>query len=87
MAPSILEMAEEDTPILGIKSTLTISLPFPEVRKPTVTTVKIVPALSMNEVIPPSSVVHITITVKESPQTGPLTIPPESIIKAPVTKG
>jgi hypothetical protein len=45
MAPSILEMAKEDTPIIGIKSTLAISLPLPKICKPAVTAVKIVPAL------------------------------------------
>jgi hypothetical protein len=45
MAPSILEMTKEDTPILGIKSTLAVSLAFPKVCKPAVTTVKIIPAL------------------------------------------
>jgi len=45
MAPSILEMAKEDTPIIGIKSTLAISLPLPKICKPAVTAMKIVPAL------------------------------------------
>lgn len=45
MAPSISEMAKEDTPIIGIKSTLTISLALPKICKPAVTAVKIVPAL------------------------------------------
>jgi hypothetical protein len=45
MAPSVLKMGKEDTPILGIKSTFAISLPFPKICKPAVTTVKIVPAL------------------------------------------
>jgi hypothetical protein len=45
MAPSILKEAKEYTPILGIKSSLAISLPLPKIRKPTVTTVKIVPTL------------------------------------------
>jgi len=40
-----LEMAKEDTPVLAVKSTLAISLPFPKICKPAVTTVKIVPAL------------------------------------------
>lgn len=46
MAPSILKIAKEDTPIFGIKSTLTISPPLPKVCKPAVTTVKIIPALN-----------------------------------------
>ena len=47
MAPSILEMTKEDTPILGIKSTLAISLPLPKICEPAVTAVKIVPALDL----------------------------------------
>jgi hypothetical protein len=69
MAPSISEMAKEDTPIIGIKSTLTISLALPKICKPAVTAVKIVPALhgggvgvSKSDLFPPikqSRVNHI----------------------------
>jgi hypothetical protein len=45
MAPSILKMAKEYAPILGIKSSLAISLALPKIREPTVTTVKVVPTL------------------------------------------
>jgi hypothetical protein len=45
MAPSILKIAKEYAPILGIKSSLAISLTLPKICIPTVTTVKVVPTL------------------------------------------